>query len=47
MADKVIDDLIKGINTHFKKNVVNLGKDVIDDITIQFLRLHHLNLIKY
>lgn len=45
-TDPVIADLIRGINTHFKKDVVNLGKDVKEKITIQFLKTPSFKLNK-
>lgn len=46
MANKAINDLIKSINTQFKGNVINLGKDVIDKITIKFIPTTSMKLNK-
>lgn len=37
-TNPVIGGLIKEINSHFKKNVVNLGKDIMDQLTVHFLK---------
>ena len=46
MANKEINDLIKSINTQFKSNVVNLGKDVKDKLTIKFIPTTSMKLNK-
>jgi recombination protein RecA len=46
MANKEINDLIKSINTQFKANVVNLGKDVVDKLTIKFIPTTSMKLNK-
>lgn len=46
MANKEINDLIKSINTQFKSNVVNLGKDVKEKLTIKFIPTTSMKLNK-
>lgn len=47
MADKkFLDGIVKGINNHFKKNVVNLGGDIIEDLTIKFIKTPSLKINK-
>lgn len=41
---KAVEGIIKSINTHFKSNVINLGKDVAEDLRIDFIKTRSFKL---
>lgn len=43
---KFLNSIVKGINTHFKKNVVNLGGDIMEDLIVKFIKTPSLKVNK-